>query len=298
MIIGLKNGLSSREEKGLLLKDCGGKKCPYILSVASGKGGVGKTLTVVNFALSLSQSGAKVLILDGDLGMSNVDVVLGLSSKYNIKHILDGHATLEDVLLEGPFGVNVISSGSGISTLANLSIVEKQSLFEQLSHISQEYDYLLIDSGAGIGDNVLHLNSLSHRRLVVSTVDPHSITDAYAYIKVMASERNFGTFDLIINMAQSAREASAVAQRLCDVAKDYLGVNINYLGYVPYDSNLALDVKHQKVAKSDHFNRVANQTWHQMVTSMTHERRQASENVPIEYFWQHLISQNQTSCNV
>ena len=160
----------------------------FSLSIGSGKGGVGKTLTIVNLAMAVSHMGLKVLILDGDFGLANVDVVLGLQGQYHVQDVLAGFVSLDEIILQGPNGISLIPSGSGVSELNHLSYTQKQMLFQKILHLGMEFDFLLIDTGAGINENVLHLNSISDSRLIVTTPEPHAITDAYALIKVLAEK--------------------------------------------------------------------------------------------------------------
>lgn len=265
------------------------KKNPLIVTVSSGKGGVGKTLTIVNFALAASHLGRKVLILDGDLGMANVDVVLGLQAKYNIRDVFDGQIPLSQIILDGPLGMKIIPSGSGITSLHSLSYTQRQILGEQLASLRHDFDLLLIDTAAGIGPNVLALSSASHRRVVVTTSDPHAMTDAYALIKVLAEEENLGSFDLLINMVHSQREALAVATRLKEVAQRFLKVKLNYLGFIPADPSVGQAVRQRQAASPASVHSLAGQAWHQIGSQLFTQQGYPQQDISLNDFWTHLM---------
>ncbi len=253
------------------LKRVSEHKTPYVVTVASGKGGVGKTLTTVNFAVAARRMGHSVLILDGDLGLANVDVVLGLSARYNVQDVLDGNAALKDVIMEGPMGIGVIPSGSGISALTQLSHVQKQQIFDQIDRLGEGYDLLLIDAGAGIADNVTYFASCADKLVVVTTPEPHAMTDAYALIKVLAEERRIKNFDLVVNQARSGDEAIKVADRISEVAMRFLNVQVNCLGHVPFDPQVPKAVMQRRAASEQSTFTVAGQAWNQLARRLLGE---------------------------
>ena len=264
----------------------------FSLSVASGKGGVGKTLTIVNLAMAVSHMGLKVLILDGDLGLANVDVVLGLQSQYHIQDVIAGFVSLDEIILQGPSGINIIPSGSGISELQSLTYTQKQILFQKILHLDMDFDFLLIDTGAGIGDNVLHLNSISDSRLIVTTPEPHAITDAYALIKVLAEKEGLNDFDLMVNMASSRREAENVANRIISTCSSFLKINVNYKGFVPLDKNVPKLVMQQNAASNLAFNTLASQAWGQIASDYACLFNQAESYTKESAFWRNYLCAN------
>ncbi len=237
-------------------------QAPCTISVASGKGGVGKTLTVVHLALSLRRLGKKVLVFDGDLGMANIDVVLGLHPRATLYDVLEGTATLEEVILTGPLGIQVIPSGSGLASLQNLGRVQKQILLSQLTQVSQQYDVLLLDSGAGIGDNVVHINGLADTHVIVTTPEPHAMTDAYAVMKVLSENQNIQHFNLIVNMTVSEAEGEQTAARLSSVAKQYADFTLSYLGHVPRDPVLSKKMYQLSKVLTAPTQTLSAQAWH------------------------------------
>ncbi len=235
-----------------------------VVAITSGKGGVGKTLTTVNFAVAARKMGLSVLILDGDFGLANVDVVLGLQPRYNIRDVLDGHVALVDIICEGPLGIELIGSGSGIASLSSLSPLQKRQIGDQLGQIKDRYDLLLIDTGAGISDLVLHLNAIAHRSVVVTTPEPHALTDAYALIKVLAEDHRIKSFDLLVNQARSEAEGLKISERIAEVAKRFLDVRVNFAGHVPLDVSVTKAVMQCRAASENSSLTLAGQAWTQI----------------------------------
>jgi len=220
---------------------------PRVISITSGKGGVGKTNIVGNLAVAFSRLGKKVLILDADLGLANIDIIFGIHPRHNLKHVLSGEKELKDIIVEGPEGVHIIPAGSGFTNLVDLTQGQKLSLLDEFDALAEQWDVFLIDTGAGISSNVLYFNLSADECAVVATPEPTSITDAYAMIKVMSTQHGTKYFKLLLNMVRDAEEARAVYQKLIRVADQFLnGVVIEYLGYVPADDLLRQSVLGRK----------------------------------------------------
>mgnify|MGYP000876744563 CR=1 FL=1 len=225
----------------------GNTKAPEVISVTSGKGGVGKTSIVVNMGIMLASRGRKVLVLDADLGLANVDVMLGMTPKLTIKHVLDGVCSIDDIVLAGPEGIRIIPAASGIQELVDLSPHQQLGLLDALDQLDGDIDYLIIDTGAGISRNVMYFNSSAHRVVVVATAEPTSITDAYALIKVLRRHYGVRSFDLIVNNVASRLEGDHVASKLVTVCERFLGdVTLRVLGHIPHDDIVAACIKSQK----------------------------------------------------
>ncbi|MGE4133386.1 MAG: MinD/ParA family protein [Bdellovibrionales bacterium] len=205
------------------------------ISVTSGKGGVGKTTLLSHLALALSREGNRVLILDGDLGMSNVDLFFGLRSSISIAHVLGGECMLEDAIVEVAPNIAIIPGGSGVYGLSQLDPLKKHLLLEQVGRLNRNYDFLLVDTAPGIEDHVLYLNSAAQEILVVVTPDPASLTDAYALIKVLNQRYRENRFSVIANMVRDENEARQVFTKLSDVAQRFLNVSLAYRGHVQND---------------------------------------------------------------
>lgn len=267
----------------------------FSLSVASGKGGVGKTLTIVNLAMAVSHMGLKVLILDGDFGLANVDVVLGLQGQYHIQDVIAGFVSLDEIILTGPNGVRLIPSGSGVSELQNLSYTQKQILFQKILQLGMDFDLLLIDTGAGIGDQVLHLNSISDSRLIVTTPEPHAITDAYGLMKVLAEKQKVRNFDLMVNMASSRQEAENVANRIISTCSSFLKINVNYKGFVPSDKGISRFVMQQNAGSKMAFNTLASQAWGQIANDYAYSISHKAANTKVSTFWKNYLNTSKGS---
>lgn len=255
-----------------------GAKAPYTICVTSGKGGVGKTLTTVNLAVAARRLGRSVLILDGDLGLANVDVVLGLKARYNISDVLDGTAQLQDIIVSGPLGIDLIPSGSGVSSLTQLSTLQKQQILDQIGAIDRVYDLVLIDTGAGISDNVLHFNMAADQRVVVTTPEPHAMTDAYALIKVLSEEHGAKSFQLLVNQTRSPDEGVKVAERIAEVAKRFLSVKVHHLVSVPYDPAVTKSVMQRRAASEASTHTIAGQAWAEAARRLLGETTQQSKS--------------------
>ena len=234
-----------------------------IIAVTSGKGGVGKTMTTINMALACAKSGAKVLIVDGDLGLSNVDVVMGLDPKGSLKDVLDGRLVIGDIVTQTQVGIDVISSGSGVAQLANMTPLSRSFLVHELSRLPDIYDYVFVDTGAGISDSVLTLNSISDMFVVVTTPEPHAITDAYALIKLMAEDHDRYECALVVNQVINTDEGRRVASRLADVAKLYCGTIVHHAGSVTTDASLVRTILARRVGSENAFNSLCGQGWGQ-----------------------------------
>lgn len=227
-----------------------GSTQPRVIAVTSGKGGVGKSNIVANLGLTLSRLGQRVLIIDADLGLANIDILLGLTPAYNIKDVFSGEKSLAEVVVEGPGGMKILPSASGIQEMAELNDDQKLFLLNELDNYTENLDVVLIDTGAGISSNVLYFNIAAQERIVVANNEPTSITDAYALIKVLATKYAERRFHLLINELTSPQEAEFVYRNLVKVADRFLGgeVAIDYLGFIPKDEAITRAVLKQRAA--------------------------------------------------
>ena len=214
------------------------------ISITSGKGGVGKTNVVINLAIQLAKLGKRVFIMDGDLGLANVDIILNLSPKYTIEDVLMGKRSINDVIVEGPEGIHILPASSGLAEMSELNRDQQMGIFEELGKLQSQYDYFLIDTGAGISSNVLRFNASVDEIFVVTTPEPTSITDAYALMKIMTTKYQVRQFNLIVNQARHA-EAIAVFKRLETVSKRFLPLELVFSGHIPKDKKISESVKHR-----------------------------------------------------
>ena len=217
-----------------------------VLAVTSGKGGVGKTNFSTNLALTLAQQGQRVIVLDADLGLANLHVVLGVTPRYHLEHVLQGERTLEETLFTGPCGIQIIGGASGLSEIANLDGRQRDYFIESLQRLDTLADVIIIDTGAGLSHTVMAFLHAAEEILIVTTPEPTAITDAYATIKVVTGENPDAKLRLIVNMAQSAEEAQAVATRLDRIARQFLHIGLEFAGFIPHDPAVRAAVRAQK----------------------------------------------------
>jgi flagellar biosynthesis protein FlhG len=213
-----------------------GLSSPKVLCFTSGKGGVGKTSMSVNTALLLARRGRRVVLLDADLGLANVDVILGISPEKSLYHLFRGDAGLREILYETPYGFSILPAASGVMDMLELSTGQKLELLESMDALENETDYLIVDTGAGINDNVTYFNIAVQERILVMTPEPTSLTDAYALIKVLKLEHDIDRFRIIVNMAPDPATAKKTFTKLFAACDHFLsGISLDLLGHVPAD---------------------------------------------------------------
>jgi flagellar biosynthesis protein FlhG len=220
-----------------------------IIAVSSGKGGVGKTNIAINLALSYAQMGKRVVVMDADLGLANVNVVLGIIPKYNLYHLIRKQKKMREIIQDTSYGIQIVAGASGFSKIANLTEEERSNFISELSDLSTA-DILIIDTGAGVSNNVLSFIAAADDVLIITTPEPTAITDAYGIIKIIATEIenvNLG-LKLVVNRVKSVTEAKKVAERVINIAGQFLNLRVDYLGFV-YDD----EVVHSSVIKQRPF---------------------------------------------
>ncbi|AOU98456.1 cobyrinic acid a,c-diamide synthase [Acidihalobacter yilgarnensis] len=216
-----------------------------VMAVASGKGGVGKTNVSVNLAVALAGRGREVMLMDADLGLANVDVMLGLQPRVNLSHVMSGECTLDEILVSGPRGIHVVPAASGISHMADLSQIEHAGLIRAFSELSLPLDVLIVDTPAGISADVISYTRAAQEVIVVVCDEPASMTDAYALIKVLSREHQIGRFHVLANRVRDEQEGSALYRKMAAVCGRFLDVTLHYLGAVPEDPLLRQAVQRQ-----------------------------------------------------
>ncbi|MFN7087862.1 MAG: MinD/ParA family protein [Burkholderiales bacterium] len=224
-----------------------------IVAVTSGKGGVGKTFVAANLAAALAQAGRRVLVMDADLGLANLDIVLGLVPGATLHEVLMGAAALDDVILEAPGGFSVLPAGSGLMEYSRLTGELGERLREVLTELGGRYDYLLLDTGAGIADIVLYITSLADEILIVTTPEPTAMADAYATIKVLAAQQRRTTLHMVLNQLGRNGEGHTLVTQLQQVVDRFLNtaegppVKLSFLGEIPADPAVVQAIRKRRL---------------------------------------------------
>lgn len=220
-------------------------KSSKIIAVTSGKGGVGKTSLSANLAIALKQTGASVTLLDADLGLANVNIIFGIIPKYNLYHVIKGKRNLRDIVINIPEGIKIIAGASGFHQLANLDVKQRNDFINGFDELDDD-DYIIIDTGAGISQNVLSFVMASDEVIVVTTPEPTAITDAYGIIKAIAAQAYDKSVKIIVNRVQSVSEGKRVAERVISIASQFLNLKVESLGFVFDDDTVAKSIRAQR----------------------------------------------------
>ncbi len=215
------------------------------IAITSGKGGVGKTSLSVSLSIALAQDGSSVTLLDADLGLANINVILGIIPKYNLYHVIKGKKKLKDIVIEVPEGIKIIAGASGFHQLANLEAKQRNEFIGAVAELDSD-DYMIIDTGAGVSQNVLSFVMAADEVIVVTTPEPTAITDAYGIIKSIAAQSPDKVIKLIVNRVESVSEGKRVAQRVINIAGQFLNIKIENLGFVFDDMYVPKSVRNQK----------------------------------------------------
>ncbi len=221
-----------------------------VIAVTSGKGGVGKTSLSVNLALQFQEQGQRVVILDADFGLANVEIMLGIRPQYNLADLIYNNKSIEEIITEGPMGVGFISGGSGVQDLVNLDKEKLKKLIAKLVKLDSLYDVIIIDTGAGIADSVIEFVLSSPEVLLVVTPEPTSITDAYSLLKAVNRKKEFNreqkSIKVVANRVESDEEGREIYEKISVVASKFLNIDMEYLGHIPQDKKLTNAVVEQK----------------------------------------------------
>ena len=261
-----------------------------VLSFTSGKGGVGKTHIVVNLAYALQQLGARVMVLDADFGLANVDVLLGLTPPFNLQHVLEGQKELADILLQGPAGMTILPASTGVCEVARLNEANRFRLLDALDDLHDDFDYVLVDTGAGISNNVIYFNLAAQDIVVVATPEPTSLMDAYALMKVLANQYAEKSFKLVMNAVTDEVEARDSFRRLSMVTERFLNVSLDYCGCIPYDQAFSWAVRQQKPLLELYPSTASAAYFYQLARLMLDLPRRAHPKGTIQFFWRRLFT--------
>jgi flagellar biosynthesis protein FlhG len=258
------------------------------IAVASGKGGVGKTNIAANLAIEMKKKGRKVMILDADLGLSNIDILFQLTPRYNIQHVLSGEMNLKDIIIEGPFGIKILPASSGIQELTALDEFQRLKLLEGFDSAELDIDCLIIDTAAGISENVAFFCIAAQETVVVTSPEPTAITDAYALIKVLFTRYQEKEFRILVNMAKTPEEAFEVFRRLSLVAEKFLNISLDYIGYIPFDISVQKAVKAQRALIDIYPNSIASKQFAEIATKFSDSRSGVKGS--LQFFIGNLLS--------
>ncbi len=260
-----------------------------VVSVSSGKGGVGKTAVVANIGVSLAKRGSKVLILDADLGLANIDVVFGLTPPYNLNHFFSGEKDLGSIMVQGPHGVRILPAGSGLQSFIHLDSELKLKLLDGLDSLDIEFDFVLIDTEAGISENVTYFSTAAQEILLVTTPDPTAITDVYALMKLLFTRYHEKHFNLVVNMVKDEDEALEVYRKLSIVANRYLDISIDYFGSIPFNRLMAESIRKQQVMVEFYPQSDTSQAFASLAGHISSIAAARSPKGSVQFFWKKLL---------
>ena len=234
------------------LRGITGGRGMQVIAVASGKGGVGKTQIAVNLAIALQRRGRSTLLLDADLGLANVDVLLGLRPEHNLEHVIEGELSLEDILVEGPAGIRIVPAASGVCRLANLSLHEQCGLISAFSTLPLDVDTMVVDTATGVDEIVLGFCGAASDAVVVLCDEPASLTDAYALVKLLSRERGVRRFQVLCNRVRSRSHGDALFRRFLAVCDRFLDVSLCHFGSIPEDAVFSQAAQLRKAVVETH----------------------------------------------
>ena len=280
-------GRIERKSKGM-------KGVTRVISFTSGKGGVGKTSSVVNFAIALARQGKTVLVLDADLGLANIDVMLGIQPRATIHDVLRGEKTLEEVMIDGPSGISVIPAASGVESICNLDAEQRMLLMTAIEEVAYDFDYLLIDTSAGIGADVMYFNCASREIICVVNPEPTSLTDAYALIKILSSQYGERSVSILVNNVRAnnmpaEREAQMVFNRLSTAVERFLHIELKYLGFVPSDMSLIEAIRSQRALMELYPSSPAGLAYASLARKIDAEFHELRVKGGMQFFFQQLL---------
>ncbi len=265
---------------------------PRVIAVTSGKGGVGKTNIVANLGYAFCRLGKKVLILDADLGLGNLDVLLGIAPKFNLSHVIMGEKSICDIVVEGPGKLLILPAASGIQELTQLTRQQKVHILSELDQMMDSVDLLLIDTAAGISSNVMDFNVIAQEIIVVVSPEPTAITDAYALMKVLALKYAEKSCKVIVNLAGTSQQGNEVFRQLNLVTERFLDMSIDYVGSVLFDANVTQGIKQQKLVSDLFPDTFASKCFSDLARKIINQAPTQMPEGNSNFFWHHLIENN------
>jgi len=274
------------------IKQKGYNEKTRVIAVTSGKGGVGKTNIAANFAYILSAMGKRILLLDADTGLANIDLILGISPKYNLCHVLQSEKTLSEVIVQGPGGMKILPAASGIEHMAELSKGQKFALLDELNDLHEGLDFVFIDTGAGIAGNVMYFNMVAKEIIVVVSPEPTSFTSAHALIKVLYQGYAIKRFMILVNMVRDSDEAKDVFKKLMHATEQFINISIEYLGYIPWDKNVQESVRRQHLLAEIFPHSRASKCLLSIARKLCQEQPEYYENGTIKLFGKAIVDKD------
>ncbi len=260
-----------------------------VIAITSGKGGVGKTNIVANLGYAFSRLGKKVLILDADIGLGNLDVLLGMAPKYNLSHVIMGEKRLNEIIMTGPGDIQILPASSGIQELTRLSHDQKIKLLTEIDELIDSVDILFIDTAAGISSNVMDFSVTAHEIIVVVSPEPTSITDAYALMKVLSLKYSEKCCYLLTNQVVNAQEGREVFRQLNLVTNKFLDINVDHLGSVVFDEKITKCIKNQKIVCELYPETQASRCYSELAKRIANRKPKKMPKGNTNLFWHHLV---------
>lgn len=279
-----------------LMRERSASKTPLrVVGVASGKGGVGKTNVATNLAVLCARQGKRVLIIDADLGLANVEILYGIKPAHHLGHVLAGELSVRDVLADGPQGVKVLPAGNGVQTLSRLDDAQQLRLVGALDELEDEFDIVFLDAGAGIGDNVVFFIGAAQEALLVVNPEPTSLTDAYATVKILCQSAGVRFFDVVVNQSPNETVAREIYDRLLAVASRFLDARMRYLGCLPRDENVHRAVMAQRPLVEAFPNTPATRALNLVADNLLHEAPPPRLDGGLKLLWNRLLRESRAA---
>lgn len=263
-----------------------------VIVVCSGKGGVGKTNCSINLSIALDQLGKQVLLMDADLGLANVDILLGLKPEKSLHHVMQGECSIDETIIEGPFGIGVIPASSGVQQMTDLSELEHAALIHAFSDIKRPVDTLIIDSAAGIHKSMMAFAKAAQQVLVVLCDEPSSLADAYALIKVMHTQYQVERFSVVANMVHNQTHGQQLFNKLQQVTEKFFPIQLQYIGAIPEDEMLKKAVKQSQAVTVSFPTSKSSKAYKQLATTVAKLPIHQEDAAHIQFFLERLLASN------
>jgi flagellar biosynthesis protein FlhG len=267
-------------------------KIPTVLAISGGKGGVGKTLTTANLGLCMARMGMRTLLIDGDFGLANLDVILNLRPQFTLDDVLCGERHLKDIIMTGSEGIRVIPSSSGVMKVPELDKLQKLMLLDQIESLDEEFDVVLIDTPAGVSKNVQYWTSSAAEVIMVVTPEPTSLADCYASIKILSQMTAENTFKLIVNMVRNDVEAKKIYEKISTLSDEYLQVRVDYLGYIPFDDSVRNSVRERVPYVQKYPFSLASQGLRDISRQIVTQGTVGQLKGTMQFFWRKMVTAN------